>query len=38
MSGSGPSVYGVFTSENEAIRALEALRDEKITAYAATSV
>ena len=38
MSGSGPSVYGVFESETEAKRAMEALREEEITAYSAESV
>ena len=38
MSGSGPSVYGVFTSENEARCAMKTLRNEKITAYTAISV
>ena len=38
MSGSGPSVYGVFSNEAEAKNAMEILRKEKITAYAATSL
>ncbi len=38
MSGSGPSVYGVFESESEARGAMLALKNEKVTAYVATSV
>ena len=38
MSGSGPSVYGIFASEAEAKCAMEILRKEKITAYTASSV
>ena len=38
MSGSGPSVYGIFSNEAEAKLAMEVLRKEKITAYTANSV
>lgn len=38
MSGSGPSVFGVFDSEESAMKACVALRDEKITAYCAKSI
>lgn len=38
MSGSGPSVFGVFESEKKARAACEALRAEKIIAYFAKSV
>lgn len=38
MSGSGPSVFGVFVSENEAKNAMRILRSEKVTAYTANSI
>ncbi len=37
MSGSGPSVFGIFDSEATAKDAVRVLRDEKITAYYAES-
>ena len=38
MSGSGPSVFGIFEDAESAQRACDALRLEKITAFAAKSV
>lgn len=38
MSGSGPSVYGIFATENDAVKAQEALTKEGITAFYAQSV
>ena len=38
MSGSGPSVFGIFASEDEAKRVCNILRSEKITSYTARSV
>ena len=38
MSGSGPSVFGIFESEKTANSACEALRAEKIMAYSVKSV
>ena len=37
MSGSGPSVFGIFDSESQAVEAARVLRDEKITAHYAQS-
>ncbi len=38
MSGSGPSVFGIFKSENQAKQAAEYLQSENITAHYAKSV
>lgn len=38
MSGSGPSVFGIFESENEAKRALDELREKGIRAFAAEPI
>ena len=38
MSGSGPSVFGLFSSYEEALRACAVLREAEILAYAAVSV
>ena len=38
MSGSGPSVFGMFVNENEAILAAERLREKGISAFAAEPV
>ena len=38
MSGSGPSVFGIFESLDDAKAACAKLRAEKVTAYYATSV
>ena len=38
MSGSGPSVFGIFNRYEDALRACAKLREEKVLAYAATSV
>lgn len=38
MSGSGPSVFGVFENENDQKRALEALQKEKIQAFSCKSL
>ena len=38
MSGSGPSVFGIFETEEQAMLACSELRKEKITAYSASSV
>ena len=38
MSGSGPSVFGIFENEKQAKKAVEYLENEKITAYYAKSV
>lgn len=38
MSGSGPSVFGIFETENEQKRAFEALESEKIRAFLCKSL
>ncbi len=38
MSGSGPSVFGLFENENTAQKAVKSLQDENINAYFAKSV
>lgn len=38
MSGSGPSVFGIFEKESDAMAACASLRNEKITAYYAKSI
>ena len=38
MSGSGPSVFGIFENESDAMAACASLRNEKITAYFAKSI
>lgn len=38
MCGSGPSVFGVFSTESDAIRARDILVSEKITAFSAKTV
>lgn len=38
MSGSGPSVFGIFASEGEAKAALEVLKSEGVSAFLAESV
>lgn len=38
MSGSGPSVFGIFDTYEQARAACRALREENVLAYAATSV
>lgn len=38
MSGSGPSVFGIFKNENQAKKAVEYLQSENITAHYAKSV